>query len=422
MRPHAGGHGLRDVALVLSLALSAVHAGGADADAHVSTDAGAPTLTDRAGALTARAGAPTVNISIAGEPVIIWSAVDTLHKCGFIDVPDIPYRAWAAAGGVTHAMVGATAYHLMSGPSLLNQTRECAFAYNSTDDGDPSHFAGDEFLDSPVFFPNNGTVFSLVHTEYPGNVYKNCTGPAYPHCWTVSIGLAVSHDGGRTFAHARPPPAHLVAAVPYTYNASQLAYGWGDPSNVLFRDDGFYYAAVWNRNAVGLQAPGVCIMRTADVTDPSSWRAWGGAAYDVPFADPYTLPPGTEAAHVCVVTNLPSCPLGSLVFSAPLRLYLASMDCSLQAGAKFYYATSSDLISWSAPQPLYAKSDLPANASKLVTSMSYPAFLDPAGGDANFGVIGSSPLLSWVSIGHSPYTDGRKLWATPFSVTAAGGS
>ena len=57
----------------------------------------------------------------------------------------------------------------------------------------------------------------------------------------------------------------------------------------------------------------------------------------------------------------------------------------------------------------------PKNASAMVTSMSYPAFLDPSAdaADANFQTIGRTPLLSWVSIGHSPYTDGRRLWMTP---------
>ena len=65
----------------------------------------------------------------------------------------------------------------MSGPSLINQTRDCAAAWNMTGDADPSHFAGNEFLDSPVAL-GNGTVFALVHTEFPGNDYHNCTGPA----------------------------------------------------------------------------------------------------------------------------------------------------------------------------------------------------------------------------------------------------
>ena len=365
-------------------------------------------------AAVARGGAGP-NITAAGPPVTVWAAVDTLHKCGFIDVPDIPARAFRdAAAGVVRYIVGSTSYHRMSGPSLLNVSRECAAAWNETADPDPAHFAGDEFLDSPVAFAN-GTVYALVHTEFPGNVYHNCTGPAYPHCWTVTIGLAVSRDSGATWAHARPPPGHLVAAVPYGYNESQLAYGWGDPSNILRRDDGFYYAAIWNRNQVGLQAPGVCVMRTADLSDPASWRAWNGAAFAVSFVSPYTMAPGTEAEHVCAVTNLPSCPIGGWAWSSWLNKYIATLDCSLQAGSQFYFALSDDLITWSALTPFYSNKDLPKNASAMVTSMSYPAFLDPSAdaADANFQTIGRTPLLSWVSIGHSPYTDGRRLWMTP---------
>jgi len=61
--------------------------------------------------------------------------------------------------------------------------------------------------------------------------------------------------------------------------------------------------------------------------------------------------------------------------------------------------------------------DLPHNVSSMVTSMSYPTFIDPMSGDANFNSIGQFPYLFWVSIGHSPETDGRHLWATPFSFT-----
>ena len=358
--------------------------------------------------------APVVQPS--GDPVVVWAAVDTLHKCGIIDVPDIPARAFVdVSTGLTHMIVGSTNFHRMNGPNLYNLSRECAAAWNETADPNPSHFAGDEFLDSTVALPN-GTVYTLIHTEYPGNVYHNCTGPAYPLCWTVTIGLAVSHDSGMTWAHALPPPAHLVAAVPYGYNASQLAYGWGDPSNIIEKD-GFYYAAVWNRNQVGLQAPGVCVMRVAadSIGDPSAWRAWGGEAYNVSFVSPYTLAPGTEGDHVCTVTNLPGCPIGGWAWSTYLSKYVATLDCSLQAGSQFYIAYSDDLQTWSAPAPFYNSKALPQNVSKVVTSMSYPTMMDPSSGDANFGTIGQNPALFWVSIGHSPYSDGRHLWATPFS-------
>ena len=353
-----------------------------------------------------------LSLTAVSMPVDIWAAVNTLHRCGFIDVPDIPARPFLDAAGAAHMIVGSTTFRRMEGPDLFSLNRSCAASFNSTRSPDPAMFAGDEFLDSPVAF-DNGTVVALVHTEFPGNVYNNCTGPAYPRCWTVSVGLAISHDFGATWAHAAPPPAHLVAAVPYGYNQSQLAYGWGDPSNIVAgRGDGFFYAAVWNRNQVGLQAPGVCMMRTASLLDPASWRGWDGADYTVPFVSPYTMAPGTEAAHVCAVTNLPGCPLGGLAWSTAFNVFVATMDCSLQGGKQFYMSQSYDLIHWSDPQPFYNATYLPANVSAMVTAMTYPTLIDPAAADKNFGTIGQFPWLFWGSIGHSPYTDGRHLWAT----------
>lgn len=40
--------------------------------------------------------------------------------------------------------------------------------------------------------------------------------------------------------------------------------------------------------------------------DPSSWRAWDGKDYTKTMVSPYTMTPGTEADHVCTVTNLPA--------------------------------------------------------------------------------------------------------------------
>ena len=72
------------------------------------------------------------------------------------------------------------------------------------------------------------------------------------------------------------------------------------------------------------------MMRTSDLTDPRSWRGWGGSTYNISFASPYTMPPGQESQHICQVTNLPGCPLGGMQWSAYLRTFVATMDCSLQ--------------------------------------------------------------------------------------------
>lgn len=391
---------------------------------------------------------PTGSLKQSGQSVDVWAAVDTLHKCGRIDVPDIPARAYQDAKGLTHMIVDSTGYTQMNGNSILmngSASRLCTASWNETKDPDPAHFAGDEFLDSPIAF-ENGTVVALVHTEYPGGVYNltrpnengpQCAGLApdgsgktknYPYCWTVTVGLAISHDFGNTWSHAKPPPHHLVAAVPYKYNQNQLAYGWGDPSNIIKHPkEDYYYAAIWNRNQVGLQAPGICMIRTNNLMDPASWRAWDGKAYTKSLsASPYTLKPGTEGDHVCTVTNLPAgscvhianktqgCQAAGIAWSTYLEKFVVTLGC----GSYFSWATSDDLITWSEPVKFDLKAGLSPSVSKMVRGMNYPTFMDPTAptlGDKNFYTIGQKPYLFWASIGHSPYTDGRHQWATPFT-------
>lgn len=354
-------------------------------------------------------------VAPSGPPASVWGSIDALHKCGVNDVPDIPARAFVDGDGQVHMIVGSTSFHRMSGPSVFNQTRNCTPAWNSTQNADPSMFASAEWLDSPHAFAN-GTVVALVHVEYDAmNIEVPKCPYGYPRCWTVTVTQAISDDWGLTWRHARPPPAHLVAAVPYAFNQTQPASGWGDPSN-FFRSplDGLYYFAVLNRNQVGLQAPGICFARTADLTDPSSWRAWGGAAWNVSWVSPYTMAPGTEVDHVCAtVVTAEQCMPSGVVWSSFLSLYVITLDCIEKQGA-VYISSSPDLISWTPVTPFYTIEDLPADVKKNVTSMTYPTFIDPSAVDGgNFGAIGQDPPLFWVSIGHSPYTDGRRVWATP---------
>jgi hypothetical protein len=369
-----------------------------------------------------------VNISVIGKPVDVWSAVDTFQKCHILDVPDIPARAYmdyTTETGTIRMIQGSTNFHRMTGTSILNFTRECAVSWNMTGNPNPAMFAANEFLDSTFAF-GNGTVIALIHTEYPGNRYGNCEGPSYPYCWTVSIGLAISYDWGNTWNHARPPPHHLVAAVPYVYNHSLTAYGWGDPSNIVKHPrDGFYYVAMWNRNQVGLQEPGICIARTNNLVDPTSWRGWNGLEFTVTFASPYDMDPAEQDQHICTIVNLPApnCAALGLVWSVFLLKFVVTLGCFGEEA--FYFATSDDLINWSDAQEFYSRNDLPREVQTMVRSMNYPTFLDPTApfelADPNFHVVGQNPYLFWVSIGHSPYTDGRHLWATPMSFTADDG-
>ena len=107
-----------------------------------------------------------LNITPTGSPVSVWGSIDSLHKCGVNDVPDIPYRVFVDGVGVVHAIVGSTSFHIMTGPSVFVQNRSCDSAWNSTESPTESLYAAAQWLDSPHVFPN-GTVVALVHNEYP---------------------------------------------------------------------------------------------------------------------------------------------------------------------------------------------------------------------------------------------------------------
>lgn len=378
------------------------------------------------------AAVPGPTLSIRGDTVDVWAAVDQWKKCHMIDVPDVPAKFFFDQQNVTHLVAGSTNFHVSLG-TPLRQTRKCEVAWNMTGDPDPSMFAGDEFLDGTHAL-DNGTVYALLDTEYPGQRYDNCAANlSYPYCYQLSISLAVSHDWGLTWAHALPPPRNLVATVPYVYNMSHISYGWGAPSIVRSPKDGYIYMIMWNKHDIGLQEGGLSVARTASIGDPASWRGLDkNGEFTVSYVSPYTMDPGTEADHVSEIVNLPkNCAPHGLTYSTDIDKFVVSLCCydswliqssaRLRGGnsmATFLFATSPDMITWSETTRFFNTTrDVPANISSMVTGKMYPSLFDPqeatARGDRNFGVIGREPWLYWVSVGHSPYSDGRHLWATP---------
>jgi hypothetical protein len=186
---------------------------------------------------------------------------------------------------------------------------------------------------------------------------------------------------------------------------------------------------MYNRNQVGSQPPGICIARTLHLLDPKSWRGWNGSDFSVQFIDPYRTPNYRPDDHVCETINIQGtskndCNIFGLVWSAYWEKFVATIGCiGGQQGRAFFFATSFDLIHWDqqGAKEFYNRSiDLPPDVASQTTSFDYPALLDPTAysryNDPNFYTVGKRPYLFWTGLGHSPYTDGRHLWATPMEL------
>jgi hypothetical protein len=357
-----------------------------------------------------------------GEPFVMWNTLNSSceKKSGPIDLPDTPARAFVdESTGETVLITVDSTSRLSRGMGLLNTSRNCPIVWNSTGSRDPALYAtNDGFLDAVHSF-GNGTVVALLHDEYPGMNYNNCNIVPFvwPGCWTVSMSLAVSQDWGRTWAHSAPPPSNLVAAVPYPYQPSgNVIFGWGDSGGITpHPSDGFFYVAVNNRMAFGLQSNGTCVMRSDSLLDPHSWRAWNGSAFSVPFVSAYASPPVDAREHICTVLEpfMPTpCTVLGTTFSSYLFAFVATISCwhDAQPGPNdpnFYWTTSVDFVHWSPAQVLFRPPSPPGTQFYL-----YPALLDaeaPGRGDYNYATIGQNATLTYVRVTSSLYQQGRQL-------------
>lgn len=280
------------------------------------------------------------------------------------DVVDACPRVWAnspnsfrglgSVDGVSRAQVG---------PSLDALAHSCGPAYqNATYDPDLAHFRNHEWIEAPVAFPANGTVYALAHVD----LLNGTSQTSHPNNYLyTALTLFASTDGGASFAPARPPPGHLVATSPYDNSNGTLGagVGFGMPSSVLYvPSTGFYYVlllAGWGL-PVGAQAGGLCLARSRDITDPASWRAWNGSEAGFAStlnASPLLAPVLDPTAHVCqplrdATGALLSLRHTSLLWSSFYQRFLLFGEAGAGGalnGTGWAFALSDDLLTWTAP-------------------------------------------------------------------------
>ena len=321
------------------------------------------------------------------EVVFDW----TTDRCEDEHIPDIAARALRGADDSVSLYVSHYVTYRMVGPDLGSVASDCSRpVMTSAFDAEPSQFDDAEWLAS-TWTDDGETVWGVVHNEYRGVAHGDVRPDQCPSgdnltCMDVTLTLAVSTDGGATFVDAAAPPDHLVASMPHTFDDEGVPSGLWQTSNIIRRDDGFFYLLVNVADypdVVGDPPPQwVCAMRTDDLSDPRSWRYWDGDDYAGVFVDPYR--DAVDPDETCAPVSLPV--LGaelshSIVFDSVLDRYV--IVGSTRGGIS--YATSEDLINWTGRQELISlpgPGDVADDANDLFHA--YPSLIDPDSSSRNF--------------------------------------
>jgi len=344
-------------------------------------------------------------------------------KCGSEDIPDSPAHAFRDSQNRVQLIASHASVRRKIGPDLNSVQHQCPIVMDSHGNSDPSMFDDREWLSS-VYTVDGQTIYGLTSVEYHGWEYdENCADyvAAGQHlkCWYNSINSTKSVNAGATYTHTAPP-TNLVASSPYQYAAGNGPLGYFDPSNIVYRQPEGYYYAMIRAEAHGAQQWGVCVMRTQNLDDPASWRAWDGSGFGASFMNPYT---GTDppAQHVCQPVSPASFPVAmqtaSLTYSTYLKKYvLLGVSQRYDSAAQrwnggFFYSLSTDLINWT-PSKYFMHAQLPwTQRCGEPDPVRDPSLIDPTSTSRSFETIGRRPYLYFTRF-NMEYWNPNTCWTT----------
>lgn len=207
-------------------------------------------------------------------------------------------------------------------------------------------------------------------TEEPGIYDKLCLNSPYPF-----IGMA------RPSNIVRPPKGHSTSGYYYMLVRQNLpprflceaATDPGDPTDPYFW--GFW---AWENTI---------LLRTDDLSDPSSWQAWGGSSFDRDFVSPYTSDPSDARDHVgWPLDDDWWSPTGgnprvgylssSLTWNTHIERWILVDEAPVlqngrPIGTGVYFTTSPDLLHWSRVQRVGGLEVIPG-----IPRPMYPSLID----------------------------------------------
>ncbi|MBX3042910.1 MAG: T9SS type A sorting domain-containing protein [Candidatus Kapabacteria bacterium] len=344
------------------------------------------------------------------EKVFIY----TEDRCDVLDLPDVYAHPIRTPDGIMLVSGNAPDNYFMFGEDFNSLKRSCEPVFVSGDKWSADAFRHQEWITS-VYSEDGITIHALVHNEYHDPFAENCkpgvTDPSNP-CWYNFISYAKSTDGGRTFVQPESPN-HLVAMIPFKWNANAVErgapppHGYFEPSNIV-KHNGHYYSlmfAILSNTNAGIR--GTCIMRTDDISNPGSWRIWDGSDFNIPLVNPYTNPPADSSKFLPefishrTIRDL----RGSLTWNTYLNQFILvgagvhKVDGIETCG--FFLSRSDDLINWTQPQLIretilgwqHCNRQTPDQAARNIVQEAYPSLIDHDAPDISFAYSDSTAYL-----------------------------
>lgn len=333
-----------------------------------------------------------MELTLVGEPQTMVEG--GRGACGGGFIPDAGARAFRTADGGIRMIAAHHVNRVLEGPSLEALTANCKVVYRGAYSHEPQDYDDHAWI-AGIYSPDGRTVHALVHDELHGHRRPDlCPAARYMACWANRITGAVSTDGGLSFTRTG-----LIAAPPYRYDGTLGRHvGYFSPANIIEKD-GWYYATIF-ATTWGAQKHGVCLMRTRELGDPASWRAWDGRGFTVRFIDAYRSDALPEN-HVCTPVGALGAPVTGLVRHRPTGTYIAT----LSAAGGVYLSTSPDLIAWSPPKLVWAVPVIGQQGCDEPWAIGYPALIDETAPERNFESVGDEAWLYYTRM----WTEACKL-------------
>ncbi|MDR6870522.1 hypothetical protein J2Y55_001522 [Bosea sp. BE125] len=342
-------------------------------------------------ALSAQAPGYRVEIAPGAQEEVVFDWAR--QRCEQWDIPDAPLRAYRDDRGEVVAFASHHRSRAMIGRGLDRVASSCAISFQAKRSANPSDFSDFSWIGA-TWTGNGRDVFALMHDEYHANEHPGaCRFKEAMSCWYNVVTAARSRDGGRSFTPDQPPT--VVAAPTFRQDVGQGRHrGFFNPSNIVQRD-GAWYALIATTGGEG-QKPGVCLFKTTNIEDATSWRAYDGADFTLRAVDPYRG--DLSQAKPCQpLKELPTT-VGSVTRHEASGRWLAIFHLGPDpskgvVGGRVAYSWSSDLLNWTPLQTLVTHPTLWSKDCSDQQRYAYGAIADPASPSRNFETTGDEAFL-----------------------------